>query len=114
LGSIDIENVVTFFAGTTQLGQVTGAQVVGANANNEPALNGCVDADTNNASFGCVALVDFDFNQGVTFDKIVFAAQGRNSFEFATPVPLPAAAWLLLAASGGLIAAKRRSARSAA
>lgn len=29
-------------------------------------------------------------------------------------IPLPAAAWLLLAASGGLIAAKRRSARRAA
>lgn len=31
-----------------------------------------------------------------------------------TPIPLPAAAWLLLAASGGLIAAKRRHARRAA
>lgn len=31
----------------------------------------------------------------------------------ATPIPLPAAAWLLLAASGGLIAAKRRQSRQA-
>jgi hypothetical protein len=47
------------------------------------------------------------------FDSITFESRGANAVEFAT-IPLPAAAWLLLAASGGLIAAKRRSARRAA
>lgn len=50
---------------------------------------------------------------GFLFDKVVFAS-GKNAFEYglvsATPVPLPAAAWLLLAAIGGLGVMSRRRA----
>lgn len=43
-----------------------------------------------------------------------FQSETSQDLGVATPIPLPAAAWLLLAASGGLIAAKRRHARRAA
>lgn len=48
------------------------------------------------------------------FSLIYGAANGDPSVLKVSVVPLPAAAWLLLGASGGLIAAKRRSARRAA
>jgi hypothetical protein len=56
------------------------------------------------------------FSTGVSSATLLLEKSGTNdgfSFDNATvgAVPLPAAAWLLLAASGGLIAAKRRSAR---
>lgn len=42
---------------------------------------------------------------GFTFDRLVFAS-GQNAFEFAnlstTPIPLPAAGWMLIAALSGL------------
>lgn len=52
---------------------------------------------------------------GFTFDKVVFAS-GGNAFEYglvsSTPaaVPLPAAAWMLIAGFGALVAAGRRRA----
>ena len=46
------------------------------------------------------------------FDQVWFKSDPNNAFEFAsitaTPVPLPAAGWLLLAGIGGLVVMRRR------
>ena len=46
------------------------------------------------------------------FDEVWFESRGSNAFEFAsitaTPVPLPAAGWMLLAGIGGLVALRRK------
>jgi hypothetical protein len=60
------------------------------------------------------SLAKFVTITGVTFDSVTFLS-GTNAFEFAnltlTPVPLPAAAWLMLAGLGGLgLVARRRAA----
>jgi len=62
--------------------------------------------------------VELNFNSPDYYQYLVAAAPGtagatEDSFRVAsidgvTPIPLPAAAWLLLAVSGGLIVAKRR------
>jgi hypothetical protein len=56
-----------------------------------------------------------ELNGGVSdFTLYYAAANGNPSVLEVQAVPLPAAAWLLLAVSGGLVAAKRRGTRRAA
>lgn len=76
-------------------------------------LNGAVvdsyvgSAVTTPTSFGSV----FAEYEG-RFDTVEFLSDPNNAFEFAsietTPVPLPAAGWMLLAGLGGMAAMKRR------
>jgi hypothetical protein len=103
LGSVDDYNFFTFSNGTDSA-VVDGTAI--AAAIGSPS---CGSA----ANFECVADVKISGFSFGAFDSITFESRGANAVEFAT-IPLPAAAWLLLAASGGLIAAKRRSARRSA
>ncbi len=94
-GSVDATNQILFKSGSTTVGTVTGTTL----------MNGGHVSGTGGNRF---ALVSFLFNNGETFDNIEFST-GSIAFEFATPIPLPAAAWLLIAGLGGLgLAARRR------
>ena len=90
-GSPDSYNTLNFFLGAANVGSFTGNSVI------PPGTSG-------------LGFVDVVFSG--LFDKVVFGSTGKDAFEFtnvsSTPVPLPAAAWLLLTGLGGLGVLGRR------
>lgn len=88
-GSPDDFNTLTFKLAGSTVGTFTGTVITGA------------------PSAGSV-LAKFLGN----FDSVEFLSDPSNAFEFAsietTPVPLPAAGWMLLAGLGGMAALRRR------
>lgn len=107
-GSPDTYNSLSFFLGADQIDLsvvpgVAGMSITGADV----ALLPLTQPEQ-------VGLANVVFS-GFLFDRVVFASTG-NAFEFAmvsstpAPVPLPAAAWMMMAALGGLFAAGRRRA----
>lgn len=90
-GSIDSYNTLEFLDGAGSVLSLTGTELV--------SLFMLGGTPTN---FEQVALVTFDFLNGITFDNVKFSSS-QAAFEFAlAPVPLPAAAWLMIAALAGL------------
>lgn len=106
-GSIDTYNQIRIGDGSDFSYWLTGSDVAAAIGGD------CGDPE----NFECVALIRFNAGDGMAtfgqFNIIEFQSVGKNALELAT-IPLPAAGWLLIAATGGLIAAKRRHARRAA
>jgi hypothetical protein len=92
-GSVDTYNTVTFLMGNVAIGSITGSDVLASPVGNQ-GENGTVYVN---------------INSDVDFDKVVFTSS-QYAFEFdnlafgerpITPVPIPAAAWLL---GSGLLA----------
>jgi len=103
-GSVDTYNTLAFFLGDTSVGSLTGSDVIGL-ANGNQGVNGTVYANINST---------------LKFDRIVFTSAGY-AFEFdnlafsetpINPVPIPAAAWLLVSGLLGLFGISRRGAAS--
>jgi hypothetical protein len=90
-GSPDSYNTLNFFLGAANVGSFTGDAII------PPGTRG-------------LKFVDVVFNG--LFDKVVFGSIGQDAFEFtnlsSTPVPLPAAGWLLLTGLTGLGVLGRR------
>jgi len=90
-GSPDTYNTLNFFLDNVIVGSFTGSSVI------PPGTAG-------------LGFVDAVFSG--RFDQVVFGSGNTDAFEFtnvsSTPVPLPAAAWLLLSGLGGLGFAGRR------
>ncbi len=113
-GSIDSYNKISFFdMANSILGSYTGTQIIEAINDQKSA-----SIATNQTNYEIVALLRFDF---ADFKSIVFSSEANGvgpndqaAFEFAAPIPLPAAAWLLLAGVGGLFGYGRFRRRSSA
>lgn len=101
-GSIDTYNTISFFDNGSLVASYTGTDIV-----NEFTLP---DNSTNPGNFEVVALLDFSFTGLDKFDAVKFESS-TNAFEFALPVPIPAALPMLLAAVSGLGLAGWRSNR---
>jgi hypothetical protein len=90
-GSPDDYNTLNFYLGAANVGSFTGNAVI------PPGTAG-------------LGFVDVVFNG--LFDKVVFGSIGKDAFEFTnvsfTPIPLPAAGWLLLTGFVGLSVLGRR------
>ncbi|MFA5538631.1 MAG: VPLPA-CTERM sorting domain-containing protein, partial [Gemmobacter sp.] len=101
-GSIDSYNTLRFFLGDDE---VTGFSHGGPFAAN--SLTGSILTPPGAAGTGA-SLVEIS---DILFDSVVFVTD-QNSFEFsniqATPIPLPAAGFLLMGALGGLAVIRRR------
>lgn len=105
-GSPDAYNRLSFFSGATLLGTITGQQVT-------TEVKPLSTLPNSSPSQG-FAFVELALAGGLAFDRVTFESIGSNAFEYgsvsATPVPLPAAGWMLLAALGGLGFLRRRAA----
>ena len=91
-GSIDAYNTIAFYRGGNLVQSFTGTDIVGANANG------------NQSSASSNLYVNFFFS-GVTYDEIRMTSSGfafESDNHAYAPVPLPAAAWLLLSGIAGL------------
>lgn len=90
-GSPDDYNTLEFYDGATMLASITGDEVD--------------DPPTPQREF---VNLTFSFSDGTLFDKVKLISQPSNAFEHvvSTVVPLPAAAWFLLTAIGGLFGAR--------
>ena len=103
-GSPDTYNALAFFEGATQID--LGAFGMSLTGDEVAALGQISPLGQN---FGVVSV------SGILFDRVVLSS-GSNAFEFGlvsaspAPVPLPAAAWMLIAGLGALAAAGRRRA----
>jgi hypothetical protein len=97
-GSIDNANSMQFKLGDSVIATVLGSDLLG---------NYGLGTSVGNQYL----LLSFMFDDNETFNKIEFNT-GTIAFEFATPIPLPAAAWLLLGgiAGLGLVSRRRKSA----
>ncbi len=95
-GSIDDYNKIEFFdAANNPLGSATGAGVVSGFAALSSIASGA-------PGFEVVGLFQFNFGPNELFSNVKFTST-RAAFEFAlAAVPVPAAAWLMLSAIGGL------------
>jgi len=91
-GSIDAYNTIAFYRGGSLVQSFTGTDIAGASANG------------NQSSSSSNLYVNFFFN-GVTYDEIRMTSTGfafESDNHAYAPVPLPAAAWLLLSGIAGL------------
>ena len=91
-GSIDAYNTIAFYSGGALVQSFTGTDIVGSNANG------------NQSSASSNLYVNFFFS-GVTYDEIRMTSSGfafESDNHAYAPVPLPAAAWLLLSGIAGL------------
>ena len=104
-GSPDDYNKLSFFSGNTLLGVITGQQVLD---DVKPLSTQPNSKPSNGYAFVSLALGD-----GSVFDTVTFESIGSNAFEYggvaATPVPLPAAGWMLLGGLAGLNWLRRRA-----
>lgn len=95
-GSVDSYNSITFMDDSGNTDVVSGGDLGVGTAGNQVALVN-IFGFTNSAG------------EAFNFTSAKFESTGgSNSFEFALPVPLPAAGWLMLAGIGGLAALRRR------
>jgi hypothetical protein len=92
-GSIDSYNSITFSDGTNT-DTVSGADLGLGTSGDHVALVNISDFTDDGVAFN--------------FTTATFASTGgSNAFEFALPVPLPAAGWLMIAGLGGLFSLRR-------
>jgi hypothetical protein len=101
-GSVDTYNTISFFLDGIFAGAVKGgADVVGP-----PAIKGFTGSNTAQRGASYVTIA------GLVFDEIRFDSIGSNALEWShmktTPVPIPAAAWLLGSGLLGLFGLARR------
>ena len=100
-GSIDSYNTLSFFNNGSLVASLTGTQLVSL-----------FSLPGSPANYNQVASLVFGFDSG--YDAIRFTSP-QAAFEFAiSTVPLPAAAWMLIAAISGLGFVARRSRQAAA
>ncbi|MEN6620481.1 MAG: VPLPA-CTERM sorting domain-containing protein [Smithella sp.] len=100
-GSVDAYNTITFLKDGNETGEsFTGTQVVGSNA-----ANGSQTDPNSNLYVNFVDLKDFN---GVRLTSSQYAFEADNLSAGRSPVPIPAAAWLLGSGFIGLVGIRRK------
>lgn len=99
-GSPDSYNELRFFSGANFVGTVNGSN---------PGIGGFADIPASETGVGAAYVTI----SGLAFDEVHFVSSNAQAFEFSnlsfTPIPLPAAAWLLIAGIAGFGVFRRKA-----